>query len=308
LLEDRSGVNPPPVLRLASEAEKRARDELTFQEWAAGLTPEGYVERERRLRAHTWARASMRTWLLEEGGEIVSSCETFAVPSLHRGERGTTHEVASVFTEPRLRGKGHAGRMMKRLVKQLREESPEAHAVVLFSDVGAGLYERAGFVTRPAVDWVYPPRASTAKVEWLKHPPEVSLKGALALQLSAEQLDWHLERERIYADQLRKPRPDVCGASVGNSRIVWACNFKSNSLVVLALEAATPDEAKPLMESAQATAHAVGLNEVRCWESALPMPPGGRREERKGSLPMLCPLHPAVKPESWEDIPRGCWV
>jgi RimJ/RimL family protein N-acetyltransferase len=134
-------------LVLASEAQKQARDALTAEAWSAGLSPEAYLRREQRLRALAVPRLGMRTWLLvEDNGRILSSCETFTFPSFLRAEQtawGQSFGVASVFTEVPLRGRGHATRMLSLLCEALGQETG-AHAVVLYSDVGASQYARSG--------------------------------------------------------------------------------------------------------------------------------------------------------------------
>ena len=148
-------------LVIASEQEKQARDPLAWAEWGARLTVEQFLERERQLRAHPWSRQGMQTWLWRsDSGEVLSSCETFRMRSylgpgpMDRREEGVTFGVASVLTEPRLRGRGHATAMMRALVDRLCAE-PHAQASLLYSDVGAPLYERAGYVPRPALDRVF---------------------------------------------------------------------------------------------------------------------------------------------------------
>ena len=76
-------------LVLATDAQKAERDAVTYMEWGKLLTPEGYFERERRLRAHPWSRADMKTWLLcaEEGG-VLASCEALRMDSFLRARDG----------------------------------------------------------------------------------------------------------------------------------------------------------------------------------------------------------------------------
>ena len=141
----------------ATPTEKRARDELAHAAWGDRLTIAEFIEREERLRATPFARASMKTWLLVEGGDPrrrpLASLETFMVPCRHGMRAGRAFEVASVFTEPALRGRGHASRLL-RLVAEACVRSPGALAMTLYSDVGARLYERCGYVARPAFDWI----------------------------------------------------------------------------------------------------------------------------------------------------------
>ncbi|MDP3506204.1 MAG: hypothetical protein Q8S33_38045 [Myxococcales bacterium] len=91
----------------------------------------------------------MRTWLWC-AESILCSCETFEVAATRGATSGRAFIVASAFTEPALRGKGHAVAMLNALV----ERTPDALAMVLFSEVGPSLYERAGFFGQPGVDLV----------------------------------------------------------------------------------------------------------------------------------------------------------
>src|SRR2546429_2590439 len=92
----------------ADEAERLALDRLTYQAWGTRLDPAQYLEREARLRAHPWSQQALTSWLLlSDGGELLSSCETYRMDSFAAGAPGATFGVASVFTEPRLRGHGH---------------------------------------------------------------------------------------------------------------------------------------------------------------------------------------------------------
>src|SRR5919197_5263706 len=164
----------------------------------------------------------MRSWL-RGGGEVV------------------TFGVASVFTEPALRGRGHCTRMMQALVAKLRQE-PRAHASILFSDVGAALYGRAGYLTRLGVDRVFDPLEGdpAEDVDALFGEAEVASElgrverpdDPFVVWPSPEQLDWHLERERIYSEMLSVPRPSVCGARAGRAVAFWAGVLKDRRLVV----------------------------------------------------------------------------
>jgi hypothetical protein len=311
----------------ADEAQKQERDRVTYAEWGPPLTLPGFLQREVRLRAHPWTRAGMRTWLLrEEGGGVLASCETFRTPAFLHGVPGEAYAVASVFTEPHLRGRGHAVRMMGLLTERMRQEAGRPLAMVLFSDVGAPLYARAGYRAVPAFDWVLPPREGRPEqtgVDALIGEAEVPARLArvprpsapLVLWPDAPQLDWHLERERIYAAQLGRPRPLCAGAQVGEACAFWAAALRSAELVVLLLEARRAEEARALVRCAQAVAHQAGLSRVRLWEDPHPQPwapalpaEGGVREAREGSLPMLAPLAAGVTAADWWQVPRALWV
>jgi GNAT superfamily N-acetyltransferase len=333
------------MLLLATEAEMLERDWLTHVEWGQLLTPADYVEREKRLRDHPWSRETFLSWLfVDERGAVLSSCETYQMRSfLHEGragapEEGVTYGVASVFTEPALRGRGYAARMMSELGDALlaRERwgvrldkpgyppSGTAHGVILFSDVGSELYARAGFAPRPAVDRVYLPEEGDPGdgVELLgegdiaaalSSVPRPGGESSFVVWPTALQVDWHIERERVYASLLGGERPTAWGARLGGSLALWAGNFKLRELVILLLHAESPLQLEALVRSARRTARVAGLTRVTCWEVPTPFPwpedlAGGQRRPRDGGLPMLRPLDPRVTPDNWAVIPRALWI
>ncbi|WP_434347680.1 GNAT family N-acetyltransferase [Myxococcus virescens] len=316
-------------LVVANEAQKAERDRHTYTAWGSPLTVEQFLEREQRLRAHPWSRDTMRTWLLcDDAGRVLTSCETFRTPSYLRGPdcqttRGDSFVIASVYTEPALRGHGHATRLMDQVAAELERTEPDAQAAVLYSDVGARIYRRSGYQEVPAWDWHLPVgngpviRKVDALLEDADVPsalermrrPEVPFY----LWPDATQVDWHLERERIYAELLRRPRPRACGAVVGASTALWAMMARQGELVVLMLDARSEDDAAALLEAAGAQAHKAGLSKVVLWEEPGTMPwvarlPEASREARDGSLPMVRPLREGLPTAA--DIPfaRALWA
>jgi GNAT superfamily N-acetyltransferase len=313
-------------LVLATEAQKAARDVLTAEPWGAGLSAEAYQRRELRLRALAVPRLGMRTWLLQDArGDVLSSLETFTFPSVFRPPEGEvwghSFGVASVFTEAKLRGRGYATRALD-AVCQVLEKEQDAHAVVLYSDVGAGQYERSGFVARSAFDWRWPAAAKGTESEaaffneealaWRWGDRRVA-PGRFVFQPTADTFDWFLLRERIYAEELQQKRPRACGASVGNSLALWYAQPKDSRLWVHWLDAEDAKSCRALVQAARVVARDAGLSEVRLWEETdgFRFPEGleaGVREKRKGSLPMLRPLDTRIQPTDWRHIPRALWV
>lgn len=310
----------------ANEIQKRERDLATHAAWGATLTAADYSRREQTLRDHPFSRENMRTWfLVAPDGGIVASCETFRMDSLLRDHpsepRGNAYAVASVYVEPARRNRGYATHLMEALAERIRREDPTAHAMALYSDVGARIYERAGYVARPATDLVLAP----ASGDPLEGVDELIVEAEVPQQLraaqppndgyviwpTAAQLDWHLERSRFYARSHERVRPAYCGARKGSARMFWHSNFVKDSLLVL-LYVGGRDDVAALLRSAQKVAERSGLKEVRAWvtplmERAAPEL-DARLEPREGSIPMLAPLHPLAKPEAWVFIPRVLWV
>ncbi len=299
------------MLAIASNTEQQARDHLTVKIWGTGLTTEQFLERELRLRSHPWADATLTTWLWkDERGSILSSCEVF-LDAASAGERtGTAATIASVFTEPTLRARGYAAKMLQALIEHLSSD-PSCLAITLFSEIGTNYYERLGFCPVPAFDTFFTPRADAPSIEWLQTMPSPTHPSAdantLRLELTAPRLDWHLERERIYGSAFNRGPMAHHGARVGESTITWTAYWKTNELQVLSLDAKPPAELKLLIHAASHAAHLGGLSTVRIWETNdLTAVPGAKRVPRTDEVAMFLPLVPGV--QAWTMVERGLWA
>ncbi|WP_309895783.1 GNAT family N-acetyltransferase [Archangium sp.] len=316
-------------LVVATDEQKAQRDALTHSEWGALLTVEGYAAREQRLRAHPWSRVDMRTWLLcDDAGDVLASCETFRTDSFLRAPDGAflpgdSFAIASVFTEERLRGRGHATRLMDLLAAEL-ERQPRAHAALLFSDVGPRIYARSGYQALPAWDWHLAPApgAPGEPVEALLREEDMARalgrlrrpEAPFFFWPSPAQLDWHLERGRIYVDHLAGcSLPASVGATVGDSTALWGLVGRGSELHVLMFDARSAEDATALLQAARREAFRSGLSRVVLWEepanaSLLPLVEGATRVARKGSLPMVRPLLSELPLSPLLPVPRGLWV
>lgn len=315
----------------ATDEQKRQRDALTYSEWGKLLSPEGYAAREQRLRAHPWSRSDMRTWLLcgEDGG-VLASCETFRTDCFLRSPEGPLvpgdgFAIASVFTEERLRGHGYATLLMDLLAAEL-ERQPRAHAALLFSDVGPRLYARSGYQTLPAWDWHLPPTPGDPSEPVDALLREEELGPALGRMRHPEapfffwptqaQLDWQLERGRIYVEYLGCSLPASLGATAGASTILWGLvGGRSADLTVLMLDMHSPSEGRALLEAARREASRSGLSRVVLWEEPAQAPllpllqgEGASRVARDGCLPMVRALRPGLPLSPLLPVPRGLWV
>ena len=301
----------------------RGRDRDTHEAWGGLLPVETYQAWEARLRGHAWPRAELSTWLLRgEGGEVLSSCETYRMASLRDGDPGHSYGIASVYTEPDKRLKGYTVELLARLGARLAGADPAAQAMVLFSDVALAVYQKSGFEARPALNLAFPssPGDPLDGVDALLR--EDGVAGALAaipppadpftIRPAAAQIDWHLERERIYSALMGRPRPMACGARAGAGTVLWAADFRSGQLVILLLHAPGRGEAEALLAGARRTAAAAGLERTVLWKTPGDRPwPGAVLEdrlERLDSVPMIRPLDPRVRASDWRWIPRALWV
>jgi GNAT superfamily N-acetyltransferase len=301
-----------PRLAAATDAQRRARDALTWPEWGQALSLAQWKAREVALRDHPWAKAGMESWLWLEGEQTLASCETFRNAALLGEEAGEVYSVASVFTEPALRGKGYATAMLD-AVNAALEQRPRALGSVLFSDVGARIYQRSGYRAFSAREVVLPPlpgnpREGVTVVEELL--PDVSSRepGVLRLTPTPDQFDWHLARERFYAQALGRSPAPFHAARVGRSYAAWMVSFKEGALRVLTIEPRKTEETTLLLQCCQRLASALGLASVRVWEphpgfDGLP----GTRTERDGELPMAR-LYQGRTLVDWRQVHRAVWV
>jgi GNAT superfamily N-acetyltransferase len=288
-------------LILADDSQKRERDRLCHDSWGQRLTIDQFVAREERLRAHRWSQRGMTSWLWVEG-RVLSSCETFEMTSFLDGKAGKTFGVASVYTEPSLRGRGHAARMMEAVAAQM----PDHHAGILFSDIG-DYYARFGWRAVPCFvrDFDAAPVESDAQLvsagelDSLWNRLDVP-RARFLVWPTADQLDWQRERERAYADLFgRSPLP-FAGATTRHGVIAWAADFKNEKLLILHLQASRANE---LIDAARKIAFAANLKSVTAWDVLAPLPRGERPTD---SLPMVLPIAPGS--EHWSFVPRALWV
>jgi hypothetical protein len=310
----------------ATVEEAIVRDRLSYEAWGTPLDPEGWVERERRLRSHAWSKDSLTSFLLrDDGSHVLASCEAYRVASRFRGVPGFSFAIASVYTEPRLRGHGHATTMMRLLNEEFVRIEPQLQAAVLYSDVGPRIYERAGYraTPAPAIDLVFEPtpgdpaaavdRLIPARDLWTEYSSVTAPDAEFLIFPSANECDWHLERERAYAEFLGRPAMPAAGARAGDGIAFWMASYRDHKLKVLLLSAVRDEEARALMAAAQRVAHLVGLPEVLLWEQPQPLGferalTGATRRPRDGALPMLRPFAAGLGPEHWTWIPRALWV
>lgn len=295
-----------PTLVEATASQKRERDRLTASTWGKGLSLEAFSSREIALRAHPFAARGMRSWWWVDE-RVRSSCETFEVPAFRDGRAGRAFVVASVFTEVAERGKGHAVAMLEALSTQLAAE-PNALAVVLFSEVGASIYRRAGFTLVHAHDVLLDAAPSVQAVETSEAVRGFFEPGSgVRLEVSDAQADWHAERERFYARALGRPAPRAHRARVGDSELCVVASFQLNELHVLWYRFGAAGDVEPLLRWAASEAAWCGLERVRVWETVpFSLPPGATRLERPDELPMIRPLDGG--PPAWEAILRGSWA
>lgn len=260
-------------LGLATASERLARDRLTFEAWGQRLGPSQYLDRERTLRGTDHARLSMHSWVLRlPNGFVVASCETFR---LSLQPAGAVEVVASVFVERTMRGARMGSRLMAALVAHRREAGLDG--LVLFSEVGTGLYEQVGFRPLPAPTRrvaACSPTASTPGVLAADALPALFAlrdrrrEGRLDLQLTEPLVDWHLERARFYARTLGRPLPAGLGAIDGEVGALFVPDFKNGLVRVLEASGPPGGSLEGVLAAAAGEAARLGLSHVELWDDA----------------------------------------
>ena len=141
----------------------------------------------------------------------------------------------------------------------------------------------------------------------IEAPPHHRDPHAVTLVLSAQQCDWHVERERFYAAALNRPAPPAHVARLNASSLAVAASFQRNELHVAWTEFHDDADGLALLEACAAMAHRCGLPAVRVWETQpMPTPTGATRVERNDELPMLRPLDGGTA--RWANVSQGLWA
>ena len=323
------------ILVEANSIQKTARDRLTFSDWGKPLSMDSYLRREQYLRSQSWAQESMKTWLLWDCTQDLcfSSCETFAMQSQFLELNGKTFGIASVYTEPQYRNQGWASLLLKKLGEELFRNSQNPQALILFSEVGASIYEKLGYKKcenlEYYLDLLPKTSAGTGKIKnsearffthtdashlWTQAQAEVSqLGGNFQVLTSQSQLDWYLARERFYHAALRTRLPSEAGVRIGESLLFWVNDLRTKSLKILSGFSNSASETQTLMSCAQEIASTRNLDSLRVWSTeplvglseALPW---DRKIPNYESLPMILPIHPSLACEDWKWISRSSWV
>ena len=317
------------IIREATIPEMIERDRLTAQEWGYPLSQIQFLERERRLRQHPWSQKSMRTWVLvNESGLILSSLETFDMPSILKKNahihHGITCGVASVYTAPEHRGRGHAKKLLSSVIQKDHESRSERlHSYILYSEVGEKIYRDVGFESLNSYERVFSfpskfQRQSQAKLltcnelamEW--NSPYLN-QSVFQIMPDWNQLHWHIEREFIYAKLLQQDSLPYHGARIRNALIVWTKSFKDDLLRILSLQAESASEANELLHAAMNVASSHGIAKALAWEEdfftqwdQLSMPQ--ERHYREDSIAMIRPLARELQSEDCHIVPRCVWV
>ncbi len=164
------------------------------KEWGVSLTPEQYVERNRRLYAHPFGNSSITTYGWKINGDWASSFDLLQVSI--GGKKG--YLIASVLTHPEYRKKGYATQLLDKVLPDIKDP------IVLYSDIDPKFYERWGFIKNPRVEVAFEALETgegIIPIEWEVglEKLKVAREGKFALDPKPEWLDWQIDRFRLFA-------------------------------------------------------------------------------------------------------------
>jgi predicted N-acetyltransferase YhbS len=116
----------------------------TYDTWHEGLSRIAYGKRNAaQMRTQWGAERLHRVALVDEAGRLLASAKRYRVDAWLRGKPVRVCGIGAVFTQPSLRGRGHATALIEEIVRE--EAASGADVAVLFSEIGTAFYERAGF-------------------------------------------------------------------------------------------------------------------------------------------------------------------
>jgi GNAT superfamily N-acetyltransferase len=120
----------------------------TFPVWNEGLTRAAYGRwNKAQLRTPWGSRNLQRVALVADDGSLLASAKRYRIDVSLDGRDGWMAGIGAVFTPESRRGHGHATRLLETLIE--RERAAGALLSSLFSEIGAGFYERLGFRSVP---------------------------------------------------------------------------------------------------------------------------------------------------------------
>jgi len=182
----------------------------TYPIWGEGLSRDAYEKWNRAQTETVWGRANLRRVALVDGGRVLSSAKRYDLEALTAGRRIRALGIGAVFTDPSLRGQGHAAALIDAMIADARARGCDL--ALLFSEIGAGYYERLGFRAIaqrvPTIEVIRKPGAPAALVRAAEPADfdaiaEMSARArhgaALALDRTSHFIAFMLARKRLLA-------------------------------------------------------------------------------------------------------------
>lgn len=296
--------------------------------WGAGLTLADYRRLWDEISRLPWAvrHAKFLVWL-GAGGELLSSLKLYR-PLVRLNQAVSRASVlGAIFTPQARRGRGHASAMLRAALGEARRrDDPIA---LLFSDIGAGFYERFGFRALPALEhWGRIPReAGPSLADWeLRDAEEADLaeirnahhasclRRPLAVIRDEEHWEFLRDRTSRFFSRLNDPEVRPC------LRVATRRDRFAGYLVTVegrgewgvreaGAAEGNPDLLAQLFRAGAGGAREAGLRRFCGWlpPELLPRLEGWRidSQPRRRALPMVLPLDPSIDLVPLLDLRRG---
>jgi len=139
----------PTLVRAEGALLDRIYDD-TWPIWGDGLTRSAYARFNDAQMRTDWGAASLQRVAWVEDGVLLASAKRYALTLSLSGEQVHCLGIGAVFTPPPLRGRGLAAAMIEAMVEAAADEGAEY--ALLYSEIGAGYYERLGFEALPLAE------------------------------------------------------------------------------------------------------------------------------------------------------------
>jgi GNAT superfamily N-acetyltransferase len=120
----------------------------TSRIWSEGLTRENYGRWNAAQQRTPWGRRRLQRFaLVDAGGDWLATAKRYRYRARLDGRAIEMCGIGAVFTREDRRGRGYGTAIVEQLLDRERREGVQLAA--LFSEIGAGFYERLGFTARP---------------------------------------------------------------------------------------------------------------------------------------------------------------
>ncbi|KAF2078234.1 hypothetical protein CYY_000424 [Polysphondylium violaceum] len=325
----------PFVLVQSTAEEYRINTFDNHLEWGGNLTQQQYYDKGM---AGNDVHGGHRGWHLKSStsGEIVASCETFTQDAMYcmggsaEIKVGKCDSVASVYVQPKYRGKGYATMMMKALNSVSRSQG--TLYIDLYSDVDPKVYEKCGWnqietptlkldttqelgftpvdttgsnitiITNANIQSVIDKDHNNCVADLKKVASESDPSTYIFSTLfTLEKFFWFTIQHRLSYEFQNLEAPTEYGRFLNDSYIIWSHNCRDNQLEILKFHSTNLDEFKILLQSAYNEAKKHDLKTVYMWWSTNRIghvvqfleSTKYQIEIRKNSIPMVTAFPPS---------------
>lgn len=150
--------------------------DATYPLWGEGLDRAGYGKYNEAQRRTAWGARHLERLVLTDGRRWLSTAKRYDLRARLDGAEVRMLGIGAVFTPRGLRGKGHAGELIRRMLDQAAGEGFEL--ALLFSEISPRYYEELGFASVPLTQ-------VTLDVERRPGPPGIPIRSGEARDLPA---------------------------------------------------------------------------------------------------------------------------